>query len=458
MRRVRQLAEQTPPSRERFVDLLRALAITAVVLGHWMVVAIGYTPDGRLTGHSALVDLRWAAPVTWVVQVLPLFFLVGGYANAVSLDSHRGRGGDAAAWLLERATRLLRPTTVLLVVFAVGAGVARLLGAAPTEIRTAVWFASIPLWFLSAYLVVVLLTPVMLPLHRRFGLAVPAVLAVLVALGDLVRFRHGPHPLAGANLLFGWLAIHQLGFAWREGRLPPRPAVGVPLLIGGLAVALLATVPGPYPVSMIDVPGERLHNMSPPSLALLGLAAAQTGLVLSLRDPVERWLRRRTRPWRMVVAVNSVVLTIFLWHMTAVLLVVGALAAVHALPTPPVNSTAWLLWRVPWLLILSVALAVLVAVFGRFELRGGRGPAPWWVRRLPRRLATPLDRPRARAALTVLGFALAVLGLVVNNVAPTTAPEPLGVPVGALVAFGLGVALLGTLRAAPHRAVAPPRP
>ncbi|WP_182877926.1 hypothetical protein [Microbispora sp. H10670] len=34
-REVRRLAEPTPPSRERFVDLLRAVSIVAVVLGHW---------------------------------------------------------------------------------------------------------------------------------------------------------------------------------------------------------------------------------------------------------------------------------------------------------------------------------------------------------------------------------------------------------------------------------------
>ncbi|MEV1289171.1 acyltransferase [Micromonospora sp. NPDC049679] len=456
MRRLRQLAEQTPPSRERVVDLLRALAITAVVLGHWLVIVIGYAPDGRLTGHSALQDLPWARPVTWVVQVLPLFFLVGGYANAASLTSHRERGGDAVDWLLERAARLLRPTAVLLVVLAAAAFGARLLGADPVQTRTAVWFASIPLWFLSPYLGAVLLTPLMYRLHRRFGFAVPLLLVGLVALGDLARFRHAPDMLAAGNLLFGWLAIHQLGFAWRDGRLPARRAVALPLLFGGLTAALLATVVGPYPVSMINVPGERVHNMSPPSLALLALATAQIGLVLLLRDRAERGLRR-PRPWQVVVAVNAVVLTIFLWHISAVLLVVGALWSVDLLPTPPVGSAAWLLWRLPWLLALSVALALLVAVFGRVELRGSRRPSRW-PRWLPRRIAALLAHRSVRPVLTVVGVALAVLGLAGNNLAPKTAPALFGVPTTALVAFLLGMTILEMVRAAPSAIRAEERP
>jgi hypothetical protein len=464
LRRVRQLAERTPAGRERYIDLLRAIAITTVVLGHWLITVIGYDPAGQLTGHSALADLPWAKPITWLVQVLPLFFLVGGYANAASLESHRRRGGDAIGWLQDRSGRLLRPTTALLLVLAGAALLARLLGADPRQVRTVVWFATIPLWFLSAYLVVVVLAPIMYALHRRFGLAVPLVLVGLVAIGDLARLFGGPKALANANLLSGWLVIHQLGFAWRDesagagregpGRrglrargLPARPRVAVSLLLGGLAALLLLTVVGPYPVSMIDIPGERLHNSSPPSLALLADATFQLGLVLLLRDAAERWLHR-PRPWLVVVAVNAVVLTIFLWHLTAVVLLVGALNALHLLPTPAVGTAAWWLWRLPWLIMLVVVLAGLVAVFGPIETRGTHRPGtrPRW---LPSAAAHALTRPAPRALLTVAGFTATVLGLVGNNMAPQTAGIPLGLPPAALISYLAGAAGLRLLRSLP---------
>lgn len=458
MRRLRQLAERTPAARERYVDLLRALAITMVVLGHWGVTVIGYDRAGRPAGHSALGDLPWAWPLTWVAQVIPVFFLVGGYANAASLAARRGRGGTPTGWLVDRSARLARPTTALLVVLAAGAAVATLRGADPTQVRTVVWFATIPLWFLVAYLVVVPLTPPMYALHRRFGLAVPLVLVALVALGDLGRLL-GPAGLATGNYLFGWLAVHQLGFAWydartgqpesrpagpvtpeprglRRRRLPLSRRAGAGLLGGGLAALLLLTVVGPYPVVLLNVPGERLDNAAPPSLALLAAATAQLGLILLLREPAQRWLRR-SRPWQAVIAVNAVVLTVFLWHLTAAVLLVGLLDALGVLPTPPVGTAAWYAWRVPWLLALAVVLAALVAVFGPIEARTRRPPDTGPAREGARRL---------RTALAVLGYVGLVAGLLLNSLTRKAAPEPLGLPAPALVAYLAGAGVLRLLR------------
>ncbi|WP_375736798.1 hypothetical protein [Polymorphospora lycopeni] len=95
---------------------------------------------------------------------------------------------------------------------------------------------------------------------------------------------------------------------------------------------MLLTVVGPDPVGMITVPGERLDNSSPLTLALLTLATCQLGLILLARQLVERWLRRAS-PWRAVVAMNTVVLTVFLWHLSAVVILVGVLNLAHWLPS-----------------------------------------------------------------------------------------------------------------------------
>ncbi|WP_434740819.1 acyltransferase family protein [Micromonospora sp. SH-82] len=441
MTRLRELADRTPPDRERYLDLLRALAIVTVVLGHWTVTVVVYDLSGSPDGHSALPELPWAYPLTWAAQVMPVFFLVGGYANAASLHSFRARGGDGAGWLLDRSNRLVRPTTVLVLVLMVGAAQASLVGVDSERIRTVAWFATIPLWFLAAYLAVVPLTPPMYALHRRFGLAVPLGLVVLVAAGDVARFAgHETWGLGG--FVFGWLAVHQVGFAWydahtgqpdRRRRLPTGRPAALAMLVGGLGATVLLTVPGPYPVSMLNVPGQPLHNASPPSLALLTLFTAQLGLILLVRSPVERWLHRR-RPWQAVVAVNSVVLTLFLWHLTAAILLVGALDAVGRLPTPAAGSAAWFAWRVPWLLMLAAVLTALVAVFGRVE-----------ARTLRRERTTPQPTSPVRGVLVVAGYAAVVVALVVNSQTPKYAPEPYGLPVVALVAYLAGAGLLRLL-------------
>ncbi|WP_235558307.1 acyltransferase family protein [Sphaerimonospora mesophila] len=443
------LAEQTPPSRERFIDLLRAVSIVAVVLGHWLATVVGYDEHGELFGRSALPDLPWAQPLTWVVQVMPVFFFVGGYANAVSLAAERRRGGNATEWLIKRGGRLIPPTTALVLVMGGGALAAGLFDADPARVRTVVWLASIPLWFLVVYLIVVALTPPMYALHRRYGLTVPLVLVGLVAAGDVARLLG--HGLWGnGNFLFGWLAVHQMGFAWRDGLLPARPRVAVPLLLAGIGALLLLTLAGPYPISMIDVPGERLHNMSPPSLALLAVATTQFGVALLLRDRAERWLRR-TRRWTAVVAVNSVIMTIFLWHISAAILLVAALHVAGVLPTPEAGSAAWLAWRTPLLLMFGVVLTLLVAIFGPIEVRGLRRP-----RRLllptPVGLARMASRRVLRLWLAMAGFAGVACALLSNSLWPSTAPTVSGMPAAVLIIYLVCAAVLRLLRSTPPAA------
>ncbi|WP_220040096.1 acyltransferase family protein [Nonomuraea aridisoli] len=428
---VRRLAEETPARRDRHVDLLRAIAIGAVVIGHWLAVHVTY--DGGLTGGNALDLVSWAVPLTWLFQVMPVFFLVGGYANAASLASHRARGGDSAAWALRRTDRLLRPTTTLLAVLTAAALSARALGAGADLVGIGVWMAAIPLWFLVAYLAVVVLTPMTHALHRRHGLAVPVVLTVLVGLGDAARLLDWAPAVGEANFLLAWLAVHQLGFAWQDGRLPARPRVGWSLAAVGLAVLVLLTVLGPYPLGMVG------QNTSPPTLALLALALTQTGLALASHGPASRWLRR-LRPWTVVVGINSVIMTLFLWHMTAAVLGALVLYPTGVLPDPPAGTPLWLVLRLPWLAALAVILLVLVAVFGPVERRSGPSPAAG------ARAGT------AAGLLTCAGMAAVLGGILAIAIAGPGDHGLTGMPPAALAGYFAGAATLRLTRARFRRA------
>ena len=99
------------------------------------------------------------------------------------------------------------------------------------------------------------------------------------------------------NYLFGWLAIHQLGFAWYDARRRraaghagpdadrtrhPRPTAarrrraGWPCWLGGLVALVLLTLIGPYPVACSTCPASGWTTPRPPSLALLAVATAAT--------------------------------------------------------------------------------------------------------------------------------------------------------------------------------------
>ncbi|NRQ38663.1 acyltransferase [Nonomuraea sp. NN258] len=432
MRRIGRLADRTPAGRDRPVDLLRAIAICAVIVGHWLAVHVTHGPGG-LRGGNVLELVPWTRPLTWVFQVMPIFFLVGGYAGAASLASHRSRGGGATTWILRRTDRLLRPTSTLLATLVAAALAARVLGADTRLVATAVWLAAIPLWFLVVYLAVVALTPAMHALHRRHGLAVPIVLAGAVAAGDAVRLLLRMPVAGSANFLLAWLAVHQLGFAWQDGRLPAGRRVAVPLTAGGLVALVLLTVAGPYPISMVGVPGQEIQNTSPPTLALLALAAVQTGLALWAHDPAARLLRRR-RPWLVVVAVNAVIMTLFLWHMSAAVLGALALYPTGVLPQPPPGTPLWLLLRVPWLVVLALILAVLVLVFGPVELRAGPAGTGSGTAGV------------AAGVFTVLGLAAVVAGLLGIAAAGPGRHGVAGLPTAAVAGYFAGAGLLRIIR------------
>ncbi|WP_116248560.1 acyltransferase [Nocardiopsis sp. FIRDI 009] len=402
--RIRETARSTPERRDRYVDLLRALAIVFVVLGHWLAVVV--TTDDGIAGRNALGILSWTRPMTWLFQVMPVFFLVGGYANAASLASHREKGGDSLGWVLGRTDRLLRPTTAFLAaVWAVALG-ALLLGTPPELVGLATWAAAIPLWFLAAYLGVVVLAPLMHGLHRRWGAAVPSVLIGVVLALDVARLGLDVPFVGNTNYLLVWLALHQLGFLWRDRRAQPRPLAAAAAALGGFALLLALTVPGPYPTSMVTVPGQALGNTSPPTFALLVLGLTQTAVVLWLASPARRMLRR-PGPWTAVVAVNAVVLTVFLWHMSAAVIAGAALYGTGLLTQWPVGSAAWLLQRVPWLVAVALVLAVLVVAFGGVEARTAPSSAGW---RISARVSSPITNAAWRA-LIVSAMAAMLAGL-----------------------------------------------
>ena len=71
---ISRLAAATPDSRNRVVDFYRAIAISVVVLGHWLMAAVIVDGDG--IHKSNTLDLVPSIHgLTWVLQVMPLFFL-----------------------------------------------------------------------------------------------------------------------------------------------------------------------------------------------------------------------------------------------------------------------------------------------------------------------------------------------------------------------------------------------
>ncbi len=223
--RVRELAGATPATRDRYVDLLRVASLAAVVLGHWLMAAV--TPDGV---GNLLAVVPALQPLTWLLQVMPVFFFVGGFSHALSYRSllrKRPGGSDDSvysAFLRARLQRLLRPTTVFVLVWGAAALLVQLLGGGGGLTGVTLRMVTQPLWFIGIYLAMVAFTPPLLRLHERYGWGAFAALAGAAAAVDVLRFAAGVPYVEFLNFAFVWLAVHQLGFLRADGRVR-RPAL-----------------------------------------------------------------------------------------------------------------------------------------------------------------------------------------------------------------------------------------
>ena len=363
---LRDLVAATPPTRDRYIDFLRGASILVVVLGHWLMAVLEWD-DGRLETSNLLAQVRPLQLATWLLQVMPVFFFVGGIVNRAAILSARRRGNGWASFLQGRVERLTRPVLPFAVIWLTVAAVFALSGVQGRAVRVVLRVMAQPLWFLAVYLIVVSFAPAFVRLHERFRWWVPVGLAALAAAIDVAGEQVAG--LGWANYPVVFLFAHQLGFFAGDGTFAswPRRRL-VAACAAGLAV-LAALAIGPYPTSMVGVTGEARSNMSPPTVCIVALAVWQVALVLLARPTVERRLAR-PRAWGAVVAVNVSIMTVFLWHLPALALV-GMLLLV-GFPQPAVASSSWWLLRIPWFALLAVALVSLVLVMGRLERGSGR--------------------------------------------------------------------------------------
>jgi hypothetical protein len=393
-------------NRNRYADLLRVLAIGAVVYGHWILTVITYR-NGQLSGLDALNYISWGRWVTLVLQVMPIFFLVGGYVNALSWESHHARGESWADWVRGRAMRMLWPTTVFAIFAVLAVIAAALAGVSGPELAEGAWLVAFQLWFIPVYLVLIFLTPPLLAAHRRWGLAVPAVMAVAALAVDAAVT--GPRwPVIGyLNYVLVWGSMHQWGFAWRDGTLTRTRRRPLAMAAGGAALLAIILAFGPFPVDMIGAAGEKFGNTTPPSIALLALAAAQAGLVIAAEPAVSRWLER-PRLWRWVQRLNAPIMNVYLWHMVPALVIAVAFYPTGIMPQPPIGSGEWWLTRLAWYGLLTVVLVLVVVAVTWAErpmlrLPAGLGPSGWWS--LPLVAAGTVAIVVSVARLAIAGFA-----------------------------------------------------
>jgi peptidoglycan/LPS O-acetylase OafA/YrhL len=354
--------------RNRYFDLLRAIAIVRVVVYH--------------STESAWLSI--------VFPSMGVMFALGGSLMAASLDK---RGPQA---VLSRIRRILPPLWILALAFVP----AMVLTGLPLNWHLLYWLlplqdppmngwgfgALLTLWYLRAYLWFVLLSPAALWLFRRWP--VPTLMAPFII---LIATKMGLPSTPVVDDLGQYFGCWLLGFAHYDGllkRMKRSALIAVAAVLGTAGAVWFTTHPNPIKgYHLADIPiGDSLWSTAF-VLVLFGFAPTTA-------DWVDRW-----RPIsNLVTALNSRAMTIYLWH-KAVIIGCGVLVGFQ-----------W--WRhgigplAMWLGMIGVGVLVCVLAFGWVEDIAARrravllpGVEQWWRARTP----APLPRRRVDPARAEAG-------------------------------------------------------
>lgn len=418
--------ERARVERDTSVDAIRVVLLVVVFALHAMMFGVSVGPDGPVL-RNALEGQAWFGPVSWFVQIMPLFFIAGGFSSVHHWRAMRSRGATAAEYVRARLDRLVRPAIALVVVVAAGLVALSLAGVPAEIVATAGFRVGQPLWFLGVYIAISALVPIMVRAHERARALTPLALLAGVVAVDAVRLWTGVEAIGLLNLMLVWLLVQQLGFHLADGVLDRLPRTALWGIAGG-ALALLVglTTVGPYAVDMYV-------NLNPPTVCLVVLGVAQLALFQLARPHIRAWVVRRDAA-RAVSAVGERAMTVYLWHMPVLVALAGlgiAANAIHGVPLPEPLSPAWWVTRPLWLAAGVAAVVPVVLVLARFE-RGRRTG----------RQGSHATVPTARVAVatTTVDAVAGVAGVAVLLVAGFG-------PLPAVVALVLlGIALIGTAR------------
>lgn len=435
-----------PPDRDRVVDAVRALALLVTVVAHGVMAVVAW-PGGRPVVGNLLAAYPWTQLLTWVLQVMPLFFWAGGAANAYSWERHGAHGGRWATWLWRRAERLLRPLWWYLVIMGMVAGIVTVLAPARVAEPLLVLVTQL-LWFLGIYLLLTALTPIFC--KPGLGMAAAASLLAACALVDAARFAwHAPAALALVNFVLVWAVPTYVGALHAQGVSRRLPWHRLPLvLVAALSLNAVLVHWGPYPVSMVGLPGDAVSNMAPPTL-VLALHSVVLTCIVTLAAPVMQRMLQHAPLRRRVAGINLVTMTLYLWHLPVL---VALSTIVHTLgwerPTvmaasgyPLPGGIGYLVGSVPFMLVFALLVWLVVRLLWPLE----HMPLPWWDTS-PSGGAPSSRIANAVVALSSMGVGISTLMLSAAGLGgfPTSIVTYAGLPISASGAMLLLVAS-GTL-------------
>ncbi|ASW55171.1 acyltransferase family protein [Plantactinospora sp. KBS50] len=328
--------------RDRYLDLWRAAALVRVVVYHvfgWLWLTVLFPAMGlmfALAGSLMAASLDRTGPAAVgrrLRRLLPPLWAFGAIAvPLLLLTGWRARPAGELGWgeLIWWVLPLRTP---------------------PAGDQPWAWAFNVVLWYIVTYLWLVLLSPALLAVFRRWPWPTVAAAALLPILARFGVARLDGYFSEQATNVSSYLACWLLGFAHHDGllrRIPARryAAAVAALAVGGAGwIVAAGALGGVYDLNRIQG-GNTLWSL------------AFVATVLRFRPSLD-WLPRVRPLHRAVEVLNARAVTVYLWHLP-----VGMVAALLLTPYDTRNYWANVAIR---LLVVWLLLAVPVAVFGWIE-------------------------------------------------------------------------------------------
>lgn len=371
---------ETEQAQAHSMSLLRILSLTGIVLGESLLAFV-------MRDDS---EPAWAWPFTWLLQLVPLFFLAGGHSN---LLAWRAMEGHYVTYLASRVGWLIRPVLAFVIAWLVVPLSLELLRAPASAVAEFSRLIVQPLWLLGLYLLVVAATPLMHRLHGALPVVTPLVLlAAVVGLGFVGGSLAAHVGGVLVALLFAQLAFHYAdGTLWRI----PRPVL-IGVAVAAFAGLVLLTVFGAQPKLQLAEPtGYAAFAPSIAGVLLIGIV--QAALVAL---PRERGLRAlsTSAPARVAAVVRAAPMTVYLVYLCAMLVLEGLVGVASK-----ATGIGWLTQPRTIFAVGLIALPTLLA-FLWFERRPPAPPEP--------ATGPPPTRGWQDLLAAILGVAYGALGVV----------------------------------------------
>jgi len=313
--------ENTSISRERFIDFLKVIGLMMIIFNTYYLIRFNNS-FGEYLIFNLSFDDSLTTTYTWFTVGMTLFFFSVGFTNKIAWYANVGRDGSQWKFLTDRVNALLGPVIVWISVVTIILNVYTRINNLPLFFTSQddgvvplTEFIMWPLWLVSIYLVVVIFSPITLFLHKTNPYLTLSMFFIATVAIDTFDFSLAFSYLRLINYLIFWLAIHQLGYFFADGKIFSYKLsffLGLTLLTFGYLFYKLNTSN-----DFLSLSSYRLianSNEDPPTVYYLIASIGLASLLLLLRKPIEKLLENRFI-WILFSYIHANIFTLFLWHM-----------------------------------------------------------------------------------------------------------------------------------------------